>query len=310
MWLATLSPVPPSVTMFWPATIPVLAAAGAVALLVWVAGLWSMRTSALVTWAMALYLLALLPQMATDASERGLYLPSIGSSILLALLLMQIRPIARRVAPAAPRGSRLTRLVGWGALLCVLAPGAILSAAMPYMYVASARKPTEQALSILPHLAERNPDHLFVLNTPGPMHTFYLHPIVAFYAKPGLDARVLSSMNGVMSVERIADSSFVVRADRQGWLTNMFAGVLRARSRLEPGAVFERGVLTATLLELTPDARDVLAVRFDVTMPLDDPRVLFMQWDGSIFHPIDLAALPPGQVVTLADTSNLWESMW
>ena len=310
MWLATLSPVPPSLTMFWSEIIPALAVAGAVAFVVWVAGLWSMRRSALVAWAMALYILALLPQMSTDASERCLYFPTIGSSILLALLLVQIGPIARRVAPAARRSPGPARFVGWAVLTCVLAPGVLLSATCPYMYAPSFERMNKDASSIFPHLEKRVPDHLLVLNTSGPMGTFYLHPIIEFQAGREIDVRVLSSMNGVMSVERVDERSFVLRADRAGWLTNFFAGVLRSPRRLKPGRVYEKGILTATLGELTPSGRDVLAVRFQVDRPLDHPGLLLMQWDGQVFRPIDLAALPAGQIVTLADTSDLWASMW
>jgi len=310
MWLATLSPVPPSLTMFWPAAILPLAIAGAVAFVVWVAALWSMRKSALVAWAMCLYIIALLPQMATDAGERGLYFPMIGSSILLALLLTQIGPIASRVALAAARTSRLTRIVGWGALLCVLAPGIVLSAAMPYVYTPTFERPNQQAASIFPHVEQGAPDQLLVLNTPGPIHTFYLHPIIEFHTRPGLDVRVLSSMNGVMSVERADDRGFVLRADRKGWLTNFFAGILRSPARLKPEKVYKKGVLRAHLVELTSDYRDVLAVRFELDRPLNDPGMLVVYWDGASFRPIDLAGLPTGQTVTLADTSDVWASMW
>ena len=310
MWLATLSPVPPSLAMFFPATTLLLAAAGAAAFILWVTGLWAMRRRAVVAWAMAVYILALLPQMAADASERALYFPMIAASIPLALLVVQIGPIARRVAPAAARPPIFTRIVGWGALVCVLAPGIALSAAMPFMYRPSFEKPNEQAASMLPHLEERDPDHLIVLNTPGALHTFYLQPIVAFHAKPGLDVRVLSSMNGVMSVERVNDRSFILRADQKGWLTNFFAGVLRSSRPLKAGKAYEKDVLTATFAELSSDRRDVLAVRFEMDRPLDDPIILFMQWDGETFRPIDLAGLPAGQIVTLADTSGAWAGMW
>ncbi|UCF32682.1 MAG: glycosyltransferase family 39 protein [Phycisphaerales bacterium] len=310
MWLATLSPVPPSLTMFWSVTILPLAVAGAVVFIMWVVGLWWFRKSALAAWAMVVYILALLPQMATDASERGLYFPAIASSILLALVLVEIGPIARRLAPGAPSAPRITRIVGWGALVCVLVPGILLSAAMPYAYAPSFKKPTIQAASILPHVEERDPDHVLVLNTPGMLHTIYLQPIVAFHASPGLDVRVLSSMNGVMSVERVDDRSFIIRAEDAGWLTNMFARILRSPKPPKPGRTFENDLFKATFAEMTPDGRDVLAVRFELNCPLDDPAMLFIQWDGQTFRPIDLAALPPNEAVTLADTSNVWASMW
>ena len=310
MWLATLSPVPPSLAMFLPATIPPLAVAGVVAFVVWVAGLRSMRSSALVAWAMALYILALLPQISTDASERALYFPAIGSSILLALLLVQIGPIARRIAPAARHSPILTRMVGWAVLVGVLAPGIVLSAAMPFMYLPSFEKLNQDAASIFPHLEERRPDHVVLLNTPGSFHTFYMSAIVRYHSGRPIDVPVLSSMNGVVSVERADDRSFVLRADRKGWLTNVFAAILRSPKPPKPGRIYDKGLFTATLLETSTDGRDVLAVGFHMDRPLDDPALLFLRWDGRAFSPIDLAALPAGQSVTLADTSDLWAGIW
>ncbi len=313
MWLATLSPVPPSLAMFFPSTIPFLALAGVVAFGLWIGGLWWMRRSALVFWALGFYLLALLPQMATDASERGLYFPALGSSILLALLVMQIGPIARRMSASC--ASRFTRGAGWAALVWVLIPGILLSATMPFSYVSSFARPEEEAASIIPHVKERVPDQLIVLNTSGPMQTFYLHPMVQFHAGPtrdggALDVRVLSSMNGIVSVERSDERSFVLRTDRKGWLTNIFAGILRPREPPKPHTVFERDALTATFLEVTQDGQDVLAVGFEMDRLLDDPRILFIQWDGETFRPIDLAALAVADVALLADTSDVWGSMW
>jgi hypothetical protein len=310
MWLATLSPVPPSIAMFWPAAIALLALAGTVLFVIWMAGLWPLRRRALVVWALGVYLIALLPQMATDAGERGLYFPMIGASILLALLMVQIGPIARRDAPNVPPAPGMTRMVGWGVLVCVLAPGVVLSAAMPFIYAPTFEKPTRQAASILPSLERWDPDDLLVLNTPGPLHTFYLHPTIAFHAEATTRIYVLSSMNGVMSVERLDDRSFILRADRKGWLTNLFAGVLRSRARLSTQRVYEKDVLAACPVELTSDRRDVLAVRFELNRPLSDPDLLIMYWDGERFLPIELAELPVQSAVTLADTSDVWESMW
>jgi hypothetical protein len=199
---------------------------------------------------------------------------------------------------------------GWGTLWCVLVPGIVLSATMPYVYAPAFERPKQQAASILPHIEQRNADHLLVLNTPGAMHTFYLHPIIEFHAKAGTETHVLSSMNGVMSVERRDDHSFILRADRKGWLTNVFAGILRSAVRLKPNAVYKKGILTARLVELTSDQRDVRAVRFEIDRSLNDPGVLVVHWDGATFCPVDLADLPVGKTVTLADTSGVWSSMW
>lgn len=310
MWLATLSPVPPSLPMFFPTAIVPLAALGAAAFFVWLAGLWLLRRSALVMWALAVYLLALLPQMATDAGERGLYLATVPASVLLALLLVRIRPLAQRLAPAEPPSTPVTRWVGWAVLLCVAVPGVILSIVWPLLYLRSAERPRHDAQTILPAVAARQPDYVFLLNTPGFMHTIFLSPIIEYYAERPLEARVLSSMNGVMQVARVDERSFILRADRKGWLTNLFAGMLRAPRPLRPGRVYDQGVMTATLLELSPDRRDVLAVQFTFRRPLDDQRTLFAYWDGTAFRKLDLLDLPLGEHQTLADTSDVWASMW
>ncbi|MCP3962914.1 MAG: hypothetical protein GY719_34175, partial [bacterium] len=130
-----------------------------------------------------------------------------------------------------------------------------------------------------------------------------------YYAGLELDVRVLSSLNGVVSVERLDERTLVIRADRKGWLTNFFASVLRGGAAPPVGEVFERDLLTATIVETSSDGRDLLAVRFRLSRRLEDPKLLLLAWDGEAFAPLDLAAVPPGQSVTLADTSDVWASM-
>ncbi len=310
MWLATLSPVPPSLVWFVPALIVPLAVVGLVAFLVWLAALWPQRRSGLVLWALGLYILALLPQMSTDASERALYFPAVGASVLLATLVVQLGFIARRLAPNRPRAPRFTRVVAWMVLLGVLLPGALLSATLPFAYLPSLSKPETDVLSALPYIEEREPAHVLFTNTPGMLHLFYLSPVIDFRVGHPVDVRVLSSMNGVMTLERVDATDFVIHADRSGWLTNPFAGMLRAPGPPEQGKVFENDLFSATLLTLTSDQEDVGAVRFHLSIPLSDPSLLFLVWDGEGFRPLDLASIPPGDTVRLADTSDLWAGMW
>ena len=114
----------------------------------------------------------------------------------------------------------------------------------------------------------------------------------------------------MLNVERVDDRSFILRADRKGWLTNFFAAILRSPVRLKPGKVYTKGILKAEFVKLTADHRDVLAVKFEIDRPLSDPGVLMVYWDGESFLPIDLASLPIGQTHMLADTSDVWASMW
>ncbi len=310
MWLATLSPVPPSMTMFMPELGVPLALVGVAAFLGLLVGLWFLRRQALVIWSLTVYLLALLPQMSTDASERGLYFPLVAASILLAVLIVQIRPIAKRVTPAASRAPFPTRLAGWAALLFVLIPGIVLSTIMPFLYLPSNEKIREEAVTAVPHIEIRNPDYVLLLNTSGFFQTFYPSTILDYYTSGEVDVRVLSALNGVVSAERLDDRSFVVRTDRPGWLTNFFARMLRPPGGLTPAKTYEKPPVTASFLEMTADGSDVLAVRFEMDRPLDDPSLLFLQWDGEAFIPVDLAELPPGESTTLADTSDVWASLW
>jgi len=88
----------------------------------------------------------------------------------------------------------------------------------------------------------------------------------------------------------------------------MFARIFRTRP-LAAGRVYDTDLFQATLVELTPDGSDVLAVRFDLKRPLDDPSLLFLYWNGREFEPLDLASLAPGASLELADTSDIWAGM-
>ena len=170
-------------------------------------------------------------------------------------------------------------------------------------------KVREQVATAVPHVEQSGAEHVLLLNTPSMAHTFYPPEILRYYAGLDLDVRVLSSLNGVVSVERLDERTFVIRTDRKGWLTNFFASVLRGGPAPPVGEVFERDLLTATIVETTADGRDLLAVRFRLSRRLEDPKLLLLAWDGEAFAPLDLAAEPAGKSVTLADTSDVWASM-
>jgi hypothetical protein len=150
---------------------------------------------------------------------------------------------------------------------------------------------------------------VLLLNAPGSFYVFYPPPILDFYSGREADVRVLSALNGVVSVTRSDDRSFVISTDRAGWLTNIFAEMLRSPGIPEIGTSYERGLLTATVLEMTSTGKDVAAVRFELDRPLDHPGLLLLRWDGSSYTPIDLSTLPVGQKIVLADTSDVWASM-
>jgi len=309
MWLATLSPVPPSLFWFFPATLLPLAVAGLVLFALWMWALYPSIRRPLVLWALIVYLLALLPQLGTDASERGLYFPLAAAGILLAISLIQINPLARRLMPKGPRAPLFTRIFGWYILVGVLVPGIVMSAYCPFIYIPSFAGLESDALTAKPFVEERKPNHILVLNTSGPFITFYLGGTLEYNLGYPLDVRVLSACNGVVSVERTGEASFVIRTDRKGWLSNTFAKLFRTNPKLQEGKVYQNNLFSATLLELIPEATDALAVRFDITKPLDDQALLFLYWDGERFLVMNFATLEEGKEVILADTSDVWASM-
>ena len=302
MFLATVTPLPPSAAVFQPAALVPMALAGLAAVALLVLGLWPLRRDPLIRWTFVAYLIVLLPQLGADASERLLYFPFVPATFFLASLLVTIR--ARRGAPTDP--PFLTRALGWAVLLVVLVPGFILSAAESGYMVRSLRKPERDVLTSLDAVRARRPAEIVLLNTSGPFITFYPGGVYEYHLGRPQPTRVLSSLSGKMTIERLGTASIVLRTDRPGWLSNMFARVARWHERLTPGRVYPTSLFDATLLELTPDGRDALAVRFDFRRALDDPSLLFLVWDGARFAPFEFGSLSPGERRPLADTADVW----
>jgi hypothetical protein len=251
-----------------------------------------------------------LPQMATDASERALYFPAVPASILLAVLAAQVGALARRVWPDRPPAPRVTRAVGWAVVLIVLVPGALLSLAYPYVWQSSFSRLDRDARTAVAHIERHDPAHVVLLNGPSWFHGLYLPSILEHQLGRRLDVQVLSSMNGIVSLVRLTDADFLVRADRGGWLTNPMARMLRPPGPPRHGRVYERNLFTATLDEMTRGQGDVAAVRFHMRMPLNDPALLFLYWNGESFRPLEFASLPAHEEMVLADTSDVWAGMW
>lgn len=94
-----------------------------------------------------------------------------------------------------------------------------------------------------------------------------------------------------------------MRVDGSGWLTNPFTGMVRLPETPQQGRVYESGLFSATLLEMTPLGDDVAAVRFDMERPLNDSGTLFVIWDGTTFRHFEPSELPVGTPFSLVEGS-------
>jgi hypothetical protein len=310
MWLAAFSPMPPYLAMFWPEMAPVMAVLGAVVFTVFISTLWPLRNKSLLQFAVVLFLLALLPEMATDASERGLYFPMIPASILLAILMLSIKPLATKFAGRLSfTNPPWMRFVGWVVFIGILIPGTVLSVAYPWIYLPGMEKPLKELRTAVPHIQASQAEHIVVLNTSGFMNTIYVSDVLTFVFGDRLDVWLLSSANGIFQLEKTGDSSFVICTDRSGWLDNWFSRLVRTKSNLVQGNRYETSLFTATLDELTSTGRDILAVRFDFNSSLHHHKWLFLRWNGETYEALDVGSLAIGETVKLADTSDIWKSM-
>ena len=309
MWLATFSHAPPFLPIFFPDLIAPYVVVGAVTILLGLTALWPFRSRPLALWAFGVYLAALLPQLCTDASERNLYFPVVAACILIALVAGSINPIARRMLPGHPLRPRWTRLMGWAAIVLVLIPGILISAARPWAMLPSLARDEKDLMTALPYIEQNQPEHTLILNASSSFVALYAYYILDYHTEQPQKIWLLSGASGVFSLERTGDSSFVIRADRHGWIDSWFARVMRTNENLYAGRTYETPAFTATLVKMTDDGRDALEVRFDLNYPLDHPGWLFLRWNGTAFEPLNIAAMGIGESVELADTSDLWKLM-
>ena len=308
-WLGALSFFPPFLTMFLPNLAAPAAIAGVILFMLWVIALWSFRKNTLVLWTFIIFLVALLPQVAADASERGLYFPMIPGSILLAILAVNIKPIAKRVYQKIKVNSRYVRFVGWFVLLTILIPGIIISATRPIVMKSAFAQPEKEMLTAMPYIKQDEPDDIIILNTSGFSLTLYTHDIINYHSEIPQNVFLLSAAYGKFSLQRTGDSTFVIRTNQPGWLSNFFALMMRNKPLLKAGNSYYMTDFKATILETTGDEREVLAVKFDFGQNLENSGNLFLCWNGKSFKPVDFTKIKIGDTIDLADTSDLMKAL-
>jgi len=310
MVLAAVTPVPPSLVMFLPETGPGLAGTGLLVLVVLALSLRPVAREPLVAWCTALFFVALLPQLATLPSERLLYLPMVFGCLVLARLIATLPWVGRLVLSApAPRAPWLTRLtaasVGVSALLC----GLILSAAYPPLFRRSLDAPADEVRTAVPAVRAAAPERVVITNTSGSFLTFYVADVLSYAVGRRIPVTLLSSANVPFELERVDARTLILRTPERGWISHVFANLVRTEATVVPGSRWPRPGVTAIVEAVTADGLDALAVRFTFDEPLDGERTLLLEWDGARFAPLDFAALRDGERRALARPKSLAAQM-
>jgi len=323
MFAGAFSPAPIGLAMFYTGLAAPFMVLGWVLFLLFLAGLYPFRNDRTVRFCLILFVVSLLPQMGTDASERLFYFPFVPASFLIALLISQVRVpgrkfLARRFpedtgnqnCPCHPVGQgKFSTVMGYYFLVTAVVVSVVVSVVQPYSFRHTLDFPERVTLASKALTDSRNPNHIVFLNTPGGMATVYVKEIYRFHTGHYQDIQLLSSFNGKVWVKQASDRSIALKTDRAGWLSNFFGRVVRTRSRIDPGRKYENELFTATVLQTTADQRDVLEVRFDFIRPLSNPDTMFLYYDGTAMKEWRFDPKAAGQWIFAGDSSDVLGAM-
>jgi hypothetical protein len=291
LFLALLSQFLPSIVLMVPGTLHIAAGLGLVLTLLLVWALLPYRGEPAIWFSLVIFTLALLPGLATDPGERLLYYPSVFGFFPVAWLVLHIPTLKRRFMRESPAGVRvLGSLSGWYLFVSALILPAVLLFVYPSMWIPSMAWPEKTVVDSLPFIDSNDHEQVIYLNTNSSFNTFYLPDIYRYHRGEYVDLRVLSSFNGRVEARSEASDAIVLRTRDRGWLSNLFARVIRVDPDFAVGDNYVTDTFTATVLQVTPKQKDVLEVQFDFNLPLDDPSVVLISWDGQRYQrwqPID-----------------------
>lgn len=188
--------------------------------------------------------------------------------------------------------------------------GFVLSFTMPYSFVDSLKKPMVRLDSAVKEIRKQEVSEVIIINTSGFFDTIYPHGILRYQTGKKINVRLLSSCNGILSLKKESEDTFVLSTDRDGWLSNMFSRLVRTNPNPTIGQKYTTPIFTATILELSPSKKDILKVRFQFFRNFSENfNLLFLSWNGEEYIKIELSSLRTGKVYRLADTSDVWKSL-
>ena len=284
MFVGLLTQFLPSLVVMLPASSPFVIVVGVILIVLLIWALFPYRRERTIWFALLIFVLGLLPGLATDPGERLLYFPSVFGLYVIAWLIIQIPLLRRLTLPDAPPGVRvLGSAWGWYLLISALILPLILLFVYPSMWIPGLQLPENTVLDSLEHIDQNVHEQVIYLNTNSSFNTFYLPDIYRYHRGEYLDLRILSSFNGRVLARQESDQVLVLKTEDFGWLNNLFARTVRLYPLLAESDTYPNPLFTATISSVTPDCQDVLEVRFEFFLPLDDPSTVLLYYDGRSF---------------------------
>jgi hypothetical protein len=285
MFVGLLTQFLPSLVLLAPVTQPFAVGAGVMMMVLLVWALLPYRRERAVWFSLFVFVVGLLPGLATDPGERLLYFPSVYGLFVVAWLIIQVPIWRRAITPDAPPGVRILGSIwGWYLLVSALIGPLVLLFIYPSMWIPGLRLPEQTILDSLPLIDEGDHQHVVYLNTDSSYNTFYLPDIYRYHRGEYVDLRLLSSFHGHVWARQEGERALGIRVEEAGWLSNMFARVVRITPQFAVGDVYTTPLFAATILATTADGQDVQEVGFEFVLPLDDPSLVLLTYDGHSYR--------------------------
>ncbi len=308
MYAGLLSSAPLGIALFVPQAVFPLALAGILLLALFTAALWPSRKDPLVQFCYLFFIVALAPQLSTEATERQLYFPLVTGVFLLAVVIFQMPSLREKFLPESPEPlPYLGRGMAVYLMITAVVFALILSPAYAFSYGGSLQAPEDAVLKAKSLQEKYRAGTIIHLNAPGPFLSLYASSIYRYHSFTGR-VKILSSFSGRMFIRQNSENSFSLKTDGPGWLSNMFAMIVRVRPLFEKGQVYQTEIFRVTIEEITPDAKDILQARFDFPKSLKDPDLLFVRYEKGNMDRWEFDR-PSSEWRLLGDSSNIMDSL-
>jgi hypothetical protein len=234
-----------------------------------------LRTQRLAGYAAGWMLIALAPAAGVTTSDRLLMDATLGSALLLGLLIASLRS-----GSDIPGPYRVGRYALVGLLLCC---GPVMSLPMTWIrgnwfYDMAATDRDVIARAEIPR-EKHGARHVFLLNPPSTVLALTILPTwTVLHDDPGVSFYSLQMARRPWGWRRDGERTVVMSYGPPALLAHRYERLFR--STVTPpavGTVFETAALKATVLEI--DAEGIRRVRLELPHDLDDPSYHFLLWE-------------------------------